>query len=365
MAKAVAHCTCSICGKEFTKSSQQRNRQAADRWELWAVEYYDECSDCYNDRIAREREKASKQAAVEAAEMELPDLEGSEKQVAWAVKIRKAFIDAMESELVELTEKMSRLKAKGSDRLRNAEASYEKISRTYEHILEEKTSASWWIDRRYDSARSIINSNADQVHEYIEDDCKAANDAIEEATLVPENCTSSGAATIILKEKLISVFYLKDNDFIALVKSLGYRWSREDRRWNKWMTVTTGSQEDRAAELANKLLNAGFSVVLMDAEIRRKAVEADFEPECHRWIVKVKDELVIKTAKDDPVNKEVYKLGCRWSHAADGCVVDRRLWREVLDFAEINGFKISEGAQGIINSARRAAISGGATLLGL
>lgn len=28
----------------------------------------------------------------------------------------------------------------------------------------------------------------------------------------------------------------------------------------------------------------------------------------------------------------------------------------MLDFAEINGFKISEGAQGIINSARRAEV---------
>lgn len=357
MAKATAHCTCKTCGATFYKSTVKSSRSQADRWEEWAIGYYDECPNCYHERIEMEREKEEKLASEVADEMELAELKGSDKQVAWALRIRKAFIEDMEKEFEQLTKILEKKKAKGSSSLERAEESYNEITRTYDFILSNKDSASWWIDRRNDSARSIINQNAGKVP--VVDDRDASEivkEAVEEATIAPENRTHSGAVTITVKDAVVSARYQKDDDFRTVVKSLGYRWSSDDRAWNKWMSVTTGAASDRAAELASKLLNAGFAVVLMDKEIARRAIEADYKPECHRWVVLSKGELVIKTEKNDPVNRDVYKLGARWSNAAGGCVVDKKLWREVLDFAEINGFKLSEGAEREIDMKRRSEI---------
>lgn len=57
MAKAVAICTCSTCGKEFTKSKICRNRTEADNFEKWAEENIDTCPVCYR-KFMREKEAA-------------------------------------------------------------------------------------------------------------------------------------------------------------------------------------------------------------------------------------------------------------------------------------------------------------------
>lgn len=46
------------------------------------------CSECYKEKKQAEREAAEKAAAENVQGLELPALEGSEKQIAWAEKIR-------------------------------------------------------------------------------------------------------------------------------------------------------------------------------------------------------------------------------------------------------------------------------------
>lgn len=46
MAKAVATCKCSVCGKEFDVVSYKRNRAEADRFVEWAEGYITECREC-------------------------------------------------------------------------------------------------------------------------------------------------------------------------------------------------------------------------------------------------------------------------------------------------------------------------------
>lgn len=48
MAKATAHCTCRVCGKEFIKEKRNcYNRREADSWESWAERNYNLCQSCW------------------------------------------------------------------------------------------------------------------------------------------------------------------------------------------------------------------------------------------------------------------------------------------------------------------------------
>lgn len=80
MAKAVAICMCSTCGKEFKKEKKCFNRRDADSWEAWATEHFDTCSDCWK----KEQEEKAKAATEDLA----PITEGSSKQIAWAIRLR-------------------------------------------------------------------------------------------------------------------------------------------------------------------------------------------------------------------------------------------------------------------------------------
>ncbi len=93
MAKGTAECTCKYCGNKFTVSKTCSNRSDADNWEAWAEAHYDECPDCYKARMQREREEANRKAVADSVIAGLPELSGSEKQISWATKIRKDFID--------------------------------------------------------------------------------------------------------------------------------------------------------------------------------------------------------------------------------------------------------------------------------
>lgn len=83
MAKAIANCTCRICGKEFIKTAFKRNRTEADNWREWAEDYFDECSECYTERRKSENEKLIESLGLPAMEMK-----GSEKQIIWATEIK-------------------------------------------------------------------------------------------------------------------------------------------------------------------------------------------------------------------------------------------------------------------------------------
>lgn len=121
---------CKTCGKSFTKRCEKRNRREADSWEVWAESAITECPDCF---------RAQKEAA-ELEEIEdmikkynLVDLNGTEKQVAWAKKIRNEFVKTI-IRLVGL----------------------ENLSDVFWNILNQLSSASWWIDHRNAGTGKII-----------------------------------------------------------------------------------------------------------------------------------------------------------------------------------------------------------------
>lgn len=87
MAMAEVELVCSTCGKTFTHRKKRYNRADADQYEEWARAHIDTCPDCF-----RAQQQKEKELEAAARSSQLPQLQGSEKQVAWANTIRDKMI---------------------------------------------------------------------------------------------------------------------------------------------------------------------------------------------------------------------------------------------------------------------------------
>lgn len=91
------------CGHEGVTNivGPTKNRQ-------WIADRHFEklCPECWEKKLIEDRERANAEAAAKAVEMELPELTGTEKQVAWANTLRQQLIEKCE-EKFEQAEKSS------------------------------------------------------------------------------------------------------------------------------------------------------------------------------------------------------------------------------------------------------------------
>lgn len=329
------------------------------------------CPECYEKYLAEEREKANKEAMKKAEEMEFPVLLGTERQVAWANTLRNAVVDRYEKQLKSFEERLEQAKkyleemeAKGipSDKkiedvklfVYNKESkkvctSKEEISDAFDYAILKYTEAKFWIESRFNS--EIL---ADFVEEYrkckIENDIpkdvkQEANDLKENLTVAPEiENLKSGIVEIEYKDNILYARYIKDDDFIRIIKELNYKW---EGVWCKKITEYTGTSRNRAAELGNILLSNGFKVQFPDSESKEMAISANFEPENDRWI-KYNTELeklaIVWKSRSNTLYENAKKLpGAKWSNGS--MKVNVEFYKEVEDFAEIMGFSISKKAR--------------------
>ncbi|MED5050630.1 hypothetical protein P9850_01935 [Anoxybacillus rupiensis] len=310
------------------------------------------CPDCYKVYLQKQREEEARRAMELAKEMELPPLKGTEKQVAWAEKIRQNLITWFDK-LTERDIEYFPREHEGYKEIHKLTLDDIKVVKHF--ILEKRTSATYFIDNRYDDIYSFI------AREYKEalktDEEKAEEDLLleikKESTVFPDERNTNAVVEITVLTNRVTAKFEKNEEFRKVVKSLGYTW--EGSAWEKKISETTGSAEDRAAELGNKLLNAGFPICIFDEEIRRKAIEGDFEPECHRWIFRRKNtkKFAIKwEGWNDTLYKRAKSLpGARWDSGS--ILVDVAHYEVVTEFAELYGFKFTETAQKLIEQYKK------------
>jgi hypothetical protein len=103
----------------------------------WIADRYFEkmCEECWQQHSKEQREKINKETAEKALEMELPELQGTPKQVAWANTLRHTLIEDAEKRIEKHQErgKLERV---------------EKIRNQLHYVLSQKNNASWYIDNR-------------------------------------------------------------------------------------------------------------------------------------------------------------------------------------------------------------------------
>lgn len=323
--------SCGHDGRENIVGPTKNRQWIADR------KFEGLCYECYQAKLEADRGNANKEAMEKAKEMELPELIGTEKQVAWANTIRQELIDYIQGEI------------DGEIAIDPEETMFsEPFSKALEYMISTKTKASWYIDERNKRKGYILDrlieempSEEELTEKEIEKDIRI------ESTVYPENCQYQAPAEIVVQDDEIKVYFEKNDDFIEVVKGLRYKWKGV---WKREINQLTGTAIDRAAELGNKLLNAGFPISILDADTRRRAIEANYEPECDRWVLHrvggdYKGYLAITWYdKDDNLYDKARRLsGSKWSNPS--VIVPAEHWQEVEEFADMMGFQFSESAR--------------------
>ena len=302
------------------------------------------CEECYKKQLEEERNKANEEAKAKAEEMELVELEGTEKQVAWANTLRLKMINKFEEEIEILERKYE----ESSERFKERKKERLEVARkVLDYITANKNKATFYIDTRGDYISELIEKYKDEASNNVLEDKRLENEVINESIIAPEEIKFDGIVKIKPSEDKIEVFYEKNETFREIVKGLKYKW--DSGCWNRKINESTGSYIDRAAELGNVLLNEGFMVSILDVEIREKAINGDFEHECDRWIFKSADDKL--KISWDRRNNDLYSVArkiptAKWSSGV--IVVNISKYRELEEFAEMYGFSFSKLANKMI-----------------
>jgi hypothetical protein len=305
------------------------------------------CSDCYKKLSEELREQENKEAAERAKEMNLPELAGTEKQVAWANTIRQKLIEAFDDTIERMNDEDS---YKARLIKRRIGVSIDEVIKIREFIIHNRSQAKYYIDNRYNTIEEYIEAELQKISAVIDEEDRLVEEAKAESTVYPENRITDAVVEIIVQTDKISIVFEKNEEFRSIVKSLGYKW---DDRWVKKITETTGTVEERAAELGNKLLNAGFPICIFDENIRERAVNGTYKPECKRWIYHRKDTnyLAINWTDRSDIYEKVRSLpGSKWDNPS--VLVRVEHFEEIEDFASLYGFRFTKAAQNLIEQQK-------------
>lgn len=312
-------------------------------WRLENVEAEKLCEECYKAKLAEERELANKQAAEAAQAQGLPELEGTEKQIAWAETIRQEILAAIDDYILE------------------DEAKDPRVIEIVNHI-KGKTSASWWIDHRETNRyriRKLLESAINEVNALKLESHPAAQDAKTEATVRPKNPVTETVAEIRVQGNVVEVLFPeRRDDFREIVKrKLNMEWKRGSQSWQRTLSFADGTPIDRAAEAGHRLLAAGFCIRIYDPDIRQMAIDTNYEPESTKWILRrtggdYDGWFVIRWNRGEDYYEVARRLpGSRWENPH--VVAPSEQFEEVLDFADMYGFSLSSGAEELIAQARQ------------
>lgn len=323
------------------------------------IAYFEEhglCSECWEAEKKRQFEEQNRKAAEEAKEYGLPELTGTEKQVAWATTLRQQFIADTEKFIGAQDERLtSGFFANNPEKQTQLETIVQAMKAAVEEKLLTETSARYWIDTRYinntdwllEIGRKALTSLPAEVPKEV----KQA--ALEEMTIRPSDPTTNLVAEIRIQDNLVIAEYPERNEeFRLLLRGLKFTW--QNGRWERKTGIKSGSPLDRATELGVKLLAKGFPVRVYDATLQAKILTSEYEPECTRWIMKNADsgKFLISWDRSDDFYSESKKLpGARWKSRV-GMLVPKEAFREVMDFADRYQFRLSPGAQEMVKEAR-------------
>lgn len=376
MAKASAICRCKTCGNEFTATAIKYNRREADKWEEWAPYHLFECDDCAEKRIKAEREAEAQKCAELAKEADLPALTGSPKQVAWAEQIRMKlylqageFIEKEKAGLPTYAERHPRMMEKHPDAIERIQAEIDDLE-AFTSWLFSKSDSKFWIDKRYDldpelvgiyGARSKFYKEFEK--EYVPADvAKEMQQEEQEKNVIlePERKESNTVCTVTYSDQAVMVKSDYDPAMPPVVKAHEYKW--DGSTWGRKISFMTGAAEDRAVEIANALLIAGFPVKI-DKSIADRAVNGDYIPEHKRWIKYNADKKIFFICFED--NADIEKKARRLTGAPYyGLItVPESSWEEVEEFARMHDFRLSpiasEGIEKLRNMTVKTPVKAG------
>lgn len=277
-------------------------------------------------------------------------MKGSEKQIAWAEKIRA---EAKGNLLWVVSEAEDRLKEGKGD-----QETFDLITKAVEEILS-KDSAKWWIENArglspYDW-RSVVEKEIKKIKKREEENSPVVLEAQAEATVRPEVPVTETIVEILQKDDRIEiVFEGYREDFRSIMKDLAYWWNGS--RYVKRLSFRTEDPGDRVAEVGSHLLAGGFVIRIYDPDLRLKAANGDYKPEHRLWVSALVPSNLFALNWPHGVNyyNEAKKIpGAKWDAPHKVVTVPMENYAEVVGFAETYGFRFSPGAQTLLEEGER------------
>lgn len=119
------------CGKEAREQVYGKVKNRDWKFEQMKV-LCEECREKEEQKKKEEREKANKEAAHRNECQGLPQLEGSEKQIAWAESIRRKKIERIEEVRKEFGEKFAEMEKKDAEKFLTETSASRIIGMRYE-----------------------------------------------------------------------------------------------------------------------------------------------------------------------------------------------------------------------------------------
>ena len=369
MAIANAECACATCGKKFEIRVRKSNSREAASFEKWAKENITECKECEKARLQAKYDEGNANAAEAAAEMGYPELIGTEKQVAWANTIREKALAELRDTFMDPECPEKHL--------------YRRLAFTgISHLILRMRQAAWWIDHQNElgnvrsmsmlatqidrpfaeaigaiqravrdgektmaqaeaEVNALINAPAKEASPIKPAQKPAEQHTPERPEAVPEKKRHDGAADVKILDGSVTALYGKDDDFMEIVKRLGFSWGSG---WTLKAGEKTGTAENIAAELGSRLLNAGFAVRFDSQEILDKAVRGDYEPMCRRWIQSHSTGFYLSWGREDDHYSAAKAIpGAKYDRP--GIIVPERSWDALEDFAARYGYRFTAMAR--------------------
>lgn len=219
------------------------------------------------------REEAYRRNAETAHAQGLPELVGSEKQIAWAITLRANLMDTLDRHIDWLRDKQL-LEWAGH-------------VQEYKTLILQSTSARWFIENRKVMAREAFIRKTLEAHRLsasAQAPAPQPNPADEQLTVRPESLTHPGCVTLRISERKILALYERNDLFRKIVYRQRFRWSAEAGVWQLQCLVQDGSPEDRSVELAMQLIAAGFAVTMPSDKTRDMVINGVYEPRHTRWV---------------------------------------------------------------------------------
>jgi len=362
--------TCPACN-EATITFTARNRKEVERYADWKIEHGHVCDAC----LKRQREAEAAKAAEANAEAGLPALQGTEKQIAWAERIRAEILGIVES----LAKATAMLREGDVDAAR---AAYRQVPALWhpQHLdfsdfnvdkdgqaeivlalaklIRQVRDAGWWIDNRGLSFTQALREFRQPTLDALQGE--SVDEVVDDVTIKPADPVTQAVVEIHVGQGYITAkLPERRDDFRDVVYPLGYRWDSASRTWGLSVGAHLGTPEDRAAELMHKLLAAGFIVSCQRSAVREKAISASFEPVYPRWLVAMTRGRFagwVRLLATDGLNlnADLAKLDAREDYYRQGSWYVRPGHYEALrDLAEIHGFRVSRGADDLLTQAQR------------
>ena len=278
------------------------------------------CPDC----VEKEKEEETAQAKAWAKEKGLPDLEGTEKQIAWAEVIRKRLFDELEKIQLDSDQEPIELQA-----AKEIEAAWKK-----------ENQSRFWIDERTKAVRYKIVDLVSLIRKRRKEDLESK---------VYENSGAEDVEIRLYTEpkkeevKIVSDFNAKKNQ---ILKRMGFKFSARGEYWYRYPSPAMPTLSDIAATATNELVKAGFIVRVFDQDVMNLLDTDSFKPFNPRELTCTDHMFVLRM--DDEIKELALSLpGAR--EIKGKIRIPAKYRAEVDDFAHVYGFAISEGAQALID----------------